>query len=168
MWVYSITGKLITNSARKCLIYTKIKWLNSLATCISEPVFCWKICKYARYPIILFVIYNCIFNRPGVAGAVLQSASSLIQSPRGHFLPNLQNIINHKPEELGRWNFERMFTPHYMSHVTCRISRVTCHVSHATCNMSHVLWHFFSSLLFWKKVVKLFCEGSVINGAYPV
>ena len=57
-----------------------------------------------------------LFNRPCVAGAVLQSASwfidSLIQSVIQPFPPNLQNIINPKPEELGRWHFERRFTPH--------------------------------------------------------
>ena len=93
------------------------------------------------------------FNRPGVAGAVLQSASwfihSVSQSVSQPFPPNLQNIINRKPEELGSWNFERMFTPHNMSHVTCRMSRVTCHMWHVTCHMSHVTCciFFFSSFL---------------------
>ena len=99
---------------------------------------------------------QCIFNRPGVAGAVLQTASSLIHSVGQPFPPNLQNIINHKPEELGSWNFERMFTPHNMSHVTCCMSRVTCH-------MSYVI-----IIIFFYKVVKFMGGGSVINGAYPV
>ena len=38
-----------------------------------------------------------LFNRPGVAGAVLQTPSSLIDSDNQPFPPNLQNIINHKP-----------------------------------------------------------------------
>ena len=83
------------------------------------------------------------FNRPGVAGAVLQSASLLIKSLRKPFPPNLQNIINYKPEELGSRNFERMFTPHNLSHVTCCMSRVTCHMSRVMCHMSHVTCIFF-------------------------
>ena len=42
-----------------------------------------------------------VFNRPGVAGAVLQTPSSLIdsvsESVSQPFPPNLQDIINHKP-----------------------------------------------------------------------
>ena len=38
-------------------------------------------------------------------------------------------------------NFERMFTPHRESHVTCHESHVTCHVSHVTCHVSHVTCH---------------------------
>ena len=57
-----------------------------------------------------------MINRPGVAGAVLQSALSLIYWVSEPFPHNLQNIRNHKPEEPGSWNFERMFlfTPHNM------------------------------------------------------
>ena len=46
-----------------------------------------------------------IFNRPGVAGAVLQTPWSfndlLIQSASHTFPPNLENIITPKPLELG-------------------------------------------------------------------
>ena len=45
-----------------------------------------------------------------------------------------------------------MFTPHNLSHVTCRMSRVTCHV---TCHISHVTFFSFFS----------FCEQS--GEAYP-
>ena len=41
------------------------------------------------------------------------------QSASQPFPPNLLNILNHKTEELGSWNFERVFTLHNMSHVTC-------------------------------------------------
>ena len=37
------------------------------------------------------------------------------------FPPNLQNIINHKPFDLGTWNVGNV------SHLTCHMSRVTCH-----------------------------------------
>ena len=126
-----------------------------------------------------------IINRPGVARAVLQSASwlihSLIQSLSQPFPPNLQNIINHKPEELGSWNSERMLTPYNMSHVKCHMSNVTCqmshvachvshvtcdmwhvkcHMSHVTCHMSHVTCHFF----FFDKVVKHIGGGLLSTG----
>ena len=61
---------------------------------------------YILFEIVMFLsikLFN-FFNRPGVAGAVLQSASftqSLSHSVSQPFPPNLQNIINHKPEELG-------------------------------------------------------------------
>ena len=29
------------------------------------------------------------------------------------------------------WNFERMFTPHHVSHVTCQVPCSTCHMSYA-------------------------------------
>ena len=42
-----------------------------------------------------------VINRPGLAGAVLQTPSSLInsvsESVSQPFPPNLQDIINHKP-----------------------------------------------------------------------
>ena len=71
-----------------------------------------------------------IFNRPGVAGDVLQTALSLINWLIGWvtdpFPPNVHNIRNPKPLELESWNFESMFTPH---HVLCHVSPVTCHMS---------------------------------------
>ena len=47
-------------------------------------------------------------------------------------------IINPKPLELDSWHFERIFTHHHMSHVTCHISRVTCQVSDGSCQVSGV------------------------------
>ena len=44
--------------------------------------------------------FHPLINRPGVAGAVLQTASSLIKSVMHPFPPNLQDIINPKPLEL--------------------------------------------------------------------
>ena len=54
-------------------------------------------------------IYS-VINRPDVAGAVLQSALLLINSLINNsvsqpFHHNLQNIINHKPEELWEMTF---------------------------------------------------------------
>ena len=63
--------------------------------------------------------------------------NSIIHSLSQPFPPDIPNIINHKLEELGRWNVERMFTPHNVSKVTCRMSHVTCHVSCVMCHVSH-------------------------------
>ena len=46
-------------------------------------------------------MYCCVINRPGVAGAVLQTPLSNIQSLSDPFPPNLQNIITPKTLELG-------------------------------------------------------------------
>ena len=45
------------------------------------------------------------------------------------FLQYCQNIITLKPFKLESWNFERMFSPHHMSCVTCHVSRVIRHMS---------------------------------------
>ena len=57
------------------------------------------------------------------------------------FPQNLQNIISPKPLELGGWIFERILTPHHVSHITCHMSFVMCHVSHFTCLMSRIKCH---------------------------
>ena len=44
----------------------------------------------------IIVIILVIINRPGVAGAVLHTASLLIKSVTQPFPPDLHNIINHK------------------------------------------------------------------------
>ena len=86
----------------------------------------------------------------------------------------------HCPEELGSWNFERIFTPPLC--VTCHISCVMCHVLGVRCQVSRVRCHvsgvtyytkkniifYFLFLFFFVKVVELVGWRSVINGAYPV
>ena len=100
--------------------------------------------------------HSTIFNRPGVAGAVLQTASwcvnSFTNSVCHPFPPNLQNIINPSLFELGTWNLKTRFPPS-----VCQVSNATFYMSHFTCHMTHVT-----------KFVELIVEGSVINGAYPV
>ena len=69
--------------------------------------------------------------RPSVAGAVLQTASSLIDwFSHSSFVEISQDTFTPKPYELGNWHFERMSTSRHVSHVTCHVSRVTCHMSH--------------------------------------
>ena len=61
-----------------------------------------------------------------------------------HFPPDIHIIINPKPIKLESWNFERMFTPH---HVSC----VTCHMSCVTCQMSQLIFFKISCRNFWYK-----------------
>ena len=79
----------------------------------------------------LNIWYTLCWNRPGVAGAVLQSPLWFFNS----FIHSLTHPLVHisskhwhsKPEELRSWNFEGMFIPHNVSCVTCHMSLVTCH-----------------------------------------
>ena len=92
----------------------------------------------------MFKDFKRIINRPGVAGAVLQTPPSLIDSSIHPLWKYLQTIITSKPLELGTWNVDTMFTIPYVSHmsrVMCHVSHVTCHVSHVTCHMSCVTCH---------------------------
>ena len=94
----------------------------------------WNVCGCVRKKCVsrcyLVVLPN-IFNRPCVAGAVLQSPPVLINwfikwSFSSNIFQPLQCTVNLKPEELVSWNFERTFIPHYGSCVTCHVSPVTC------------------------------------------
>ena len=58
------------------------------------------------------------FNRPGLAGAVLQAASSLTEI----LTQCLPPVMSH------------------VSHVTCHMSHVTSHVSGVTCHMSNFIF----------------------------
>ena len=50
-----------------------------------------------------------------------------------------------KPQPLESWNFERMFTPHSLSHFMFHVSCVLCHVSRVTCHI-----FFFNFFFFWQ------------------
>ena len=93
-----------------------------------------------------------IINRPGVAGAVLQSPLWLIKWLSDWVILKFKYIastVNLKPEELGSSNFGEC-----SSHTMCHVSPFTC--------------HFFSSLKKLDKVVELVGGASVINKAYPI
>ena len=96
------------------------------------------------------IFYTTIINRPGVAGAVVQTALSFIKWLSEPFPPDIQNIIASKPLELESWNFDRMFTPYHVSCVMCHVSRVTCHMAPVTCHLSPVTC-FFVVFVFYKK-----------------
>ena len=117
-------------------------------TAVSSP----SMADFRIFEILIFSII--IFNRPGVSRGC-STISLVTHSFSQPFSPNLQNIINHKPEELGSWNFGRMFTPHNMSHVTCRMAHVTCHMSRVTCNFFLTKW--------WSSSV----EGLLSTGPTP-
>ena len=65
-----------------------------------------------------------------------------------------------------------MFTPHYVSHVTCHMSHVSCHVSGVMCQVSCVRCHvslfsFFFSSSFLTKWWSLSGEGLLSTGPTP-
>ena len=75
--------------------------------------------------------------------------------------------MNSKTLEIGSWHFERMFTPHNMSYVTCHMSRVTCHVSCVACHVSNVICHFSHIYFFQTKWWSLSVEGLLSTGPTP-
>ena len=86
-------------------------------------------CKKACEAWMVRRTYPWIVNRPDVARAVLQIPALLTDFLSHTFLPNFQNIITPKLWELDSWIFERMFTPHHMSHFRSHVSNVMCQVS---------------------------------------
>ena len=54
------------------------------------------------------------------------------------FVWNLQHNVYTKPWELGSWDYERILTPHQVSHVICHMSYVICQVSWVMCQVSGV------------------------------
>ena len=96
-----------------------------------------------------------IINRPGVAGTVLQTPSSLSQSVSQSVFSSEPSTHHYtqtgRARELKFW--KNVFPP----------LRVTCHVSCVRCQVSGVTCPFFM-----EKVVEPVGGGSVINGAYPV
>ena len=98
-----------------------------------------------------------VFNRPGVAGAVLQTPTSVWSFIL--FLPIfktslLQNRMSSGPEIL------RQKSPPSM----CHMSHIPRHMSCVSCHVSYVMCHFFH---FFYKLEKLVGGGSVINGPTP-
>ena len=82
------------------------------------------------------------FNRPGVAGRFYKHLFHSLISSVSHsvilFLPNRQNIINHKLLEQRTNNFEKIFTTPCVVHITYHMLRVTYHMSRVTCDNFNV------------------------------
>ena len=95
-------------------------------------------------------------NRSGVAGAVLQTPSSFIDSVSESVSLFLPSSRYHKSQTIRARELKFCSPP-----TTCNMSCGTCNVSHVTCHVSYVIFFFY-------KVVKLIGGVSVINGAYPV
>ena len=88
-----------------------------------------------------------LIKRPGVAGAVLQTPLSFmtfIHSLNKRFSDPLVKISSkHRLSQTIRareLKFEKMFTPHNGSHVTCHMSCVTCHMARVTFHVCHVMF----------------------------
>ena len=92
----------------------------------------WLIYLFVIYPIIPYYISN----RPGVAGAVLQS-------------PLVTSLIIHWLKWVSQNIFQIHSIPHYVSGVRYHLSGVTCHVSPVTYHMSPVTCQTFSSYPFF-------------------
>ena len=74
-------------------------------------------------------------NRPGVAGAVLQTPLSFIHLlSRSSFC---SESSGHCVSQTVRAREERMFTPHHVSHGMCHRSGVRCQVSGVRCQVLH-------------------------------
>ena len=70
------------------------------------------------------------------------STNTLVSNSFGHiFPPNLQDIIIPRLLELESLNFERIFIPYYVSHVTSHVAHVMRQMSHGTCHVAHVMCH---------------------------
>ena len=114
-----------------------------------------------------------LFNRPGVAGAVLQTTSSLIYSDSQWVSQSAfssKSSRYHKSQTIRARELKFSENVHPPQHVIYHVSRVKCHVSRVTCHMSCVTCHmsYFFFFFFFDEVVKLIGGGSVINGAYRV
>ena len=103
-------------------------------------------------------------DRPGVTGAVLQIASSLI-----NYLINwlilCENIVKTpsltNKQVLGTGNLERMFNTPYMSHVTCHMTHVKCqhffYIVNKAFDINIEVFFFFSQcggVSWWRAFIK--------------
>ena len=96
-----------------------------------------------------------VFNRPSVAGDVLQTPWSFIirsvtVSPLSSKSSKYYNFQTVRARELKCW--EKIYHPLcvtcHMSHVMGHTSCVTCHVSHVTCHMSPATYHWSHDFFF--------------------
>ena len=90
-----------------------------------------------------------LVNRPGVAGAVLQTPLSLIK-----WLSHSSFSLNiFQPLSIPNRKFWQNVHPTcHVSSVMCHVSPVTCHPSHVTCHLSHEKMFFFLTFFIFKKV----------------
>ena len=99
-----------------------------------------------------------LINRQGVAGAVLQTAASSFIHYFSHSLIqssfSSQSSTHHKSQTVRarELKFDKKFTPHLVSQVTCHVAYVTCQASGVVCHRSAVMFQvscvFFFLLFF--------------------
>ena len=66
-----------------------------------------------------------------------------------HFPPILHNIITPILWELESWDFQRIFSPHHVSHVRFQLSHVRCHATGVTCQVFRVTFSHCHIFLDW-------------------
>ena len=144
-------------------------WYISAAIELKLLVFVWiiEIKKIKKNP----AGESMFFNRPGVAGAVLQTPFWLIHSLTNSSFSSKYSRHLHSQTVWAR-DLEFWENVHLPWCVTCHISHVTGHMLCFTCCVSHIACHIKIKKIKLKKkrkkVVELVSGGSVINGAYLV
>ena len=110
-------------------------------TCQVSPVTCqvsnvilfsssfWQIGEACRWRVCYQRGLPHLVNIPGVAGLFYKQLHHwltewLIDRVIDPFPPDLQITFPPKLKELESWNFDRMFTPHQVSHVRCQVSHI--------------------------------------------
>ena len=99
-------------------------------------------CDEFHQSVLIFLL----FNRPGLAGAVLQTPLSFIHSFINQFSESSfsSRYSNHFPDHTVRANELKFWENiHHMSYVTCHMSHVTRHMSHVLCHVSLLLLFIF-------------------------
>ena len=131
--------------------FSNDSWMNFSRLCRGFlKTFWWFYKEFLR----TFCKLSYVFNRPGVAGAVLQSPSWFIiwlihwaTDPLIKIFSNYSQSQTGRARELKCWENVRPTLC-----VMCNASRVLCHVSPVTCHMSCVICHiFFYSFFCYKK-----------------
>ena len=107
--------------------------------------------------VVIAIMCSTMINRPGVAGAVLQTSfiHSFIAMHLVILVLNIFKMPSLENRKIQRVESLRECSPR----TTCCMSPVMCHISHVTCQ--HIFFIFY-------KVVKPVGGGSVINGVYTV
>ena len=81
-----------------------------------------------------------IFNRPGVAGAVLETPPSLIDRVSKQSFSS-KSSKHHKFQTITARHLKCLHKVHHQSCVMCHMSCITCHVSCVMCHVSCVTCH---------------------------
>ena len=105
-----------------------------------------------------------LINKPGAAGAVLQSPLLLIKGLNHPFPPDPQTSL-HPNRERYRAEILRECSP--PPPVACQVSCVTCHKSGVTSHVSGVICQILLLLFFFTKLWSVLEEGLLSAGPTP-